>query len=208
MAICCPQGKSTSMGSPQVVTKWSPFGRQMGTKWSPIDHQVITKWKSGETFLIQNINSATSLDTNRKVGQSVSREEWSGSVSPASAYQLHMSWTRLGLCLFVFFPRDFCKTYFVCFFQSGQLLEPCQWSHHWRHEWCLSFKTFWSFFPFQIFVSCVFYGAPGSCDGWNLFCDGEIPGQGSGDFGEIKGGWLLAWEVRCRQRTRLPWASG
>ena len=49
MAICCPQGKSTSMGSPQVVTKWSPFGRQMGTKWSPIDHQVITKWKSGET---------------------------------------------------------------------------------------------------------------------------------------------------------------
>ena len=75
MAICCPQGKSTSMGSPQVVTKWSPFGRQMGTKWSPIDHQVITKWKSGETFLIQNINSATSLDTNRKVGQSVSREE-------------------------------------------------------------------------------------------------------------------------------------
>ena len=53
----------------------------------------------------------------------------------------------------------------------------------------------------------MFYGAPGSCDGGNLFCDGEIPGQGSGDFGEIKGGWLLAWKVRCgggcRQRPRL-----
>ena len=180
----------------------------MVTILSPNGHHLVTKWKSGQIFLIQNINSATSLDTNRKVGQSVSREEWSGSVSSASAYQLHMSWTRLGLCLFVLFSRDFCKIYFVCLFNHAILLEPCQWPHYWKHELCLSYKTFCRFCLFQIFVSCVFYGAPGSCDGWNLFCDGEIPGQGSGDFGEIKGGWLLAWEVRCGQRTRLPWASG
>ena len=100
-----------------------------------------------------------------------------------------------------FFPGIFVKHILSAFFNqvnflslaNGRIIEDTSGAFHLRR-----------FEAFQIFVSCVFYGAPGSCDGWNLFCDGEIPGQGSGDFGEIKGGWLLAREVRCRQRTRLP----
>ena len=42
----------------------------------------------------------------------------------------------------------------------------------------MNFVTEYLRHVFWIFVSHVFYGKSGSCDGWNLFCDREIPGAG------------------------------
>ena len=41
----------------QVVTKWSPRGGQVVAKWSPSGHQVVTKWSvnSGCHKLSENI---------------------------------------------------------------------------------------------------------------------------------------------------------
>ena len=52
---------------------------------------------------------------------------------------------------------------------------------------------------FRIFVSHVFYGKSGSCDGWNLFCDREIPGAGIWETVErlkVDGrmGWVGGWQ--------------
>ena len=42
----------------------------------------------------------------------------------------------------------------------------------------MNFVTEYLRHVFWMFVSHVFYGKSGSCDGWNLFCDREIPGAG------------------------------